>query len=119
MRRRKPASRNWSNQPDLSADERRELQELEAKLLNGSSGTQSPTGGGGGGAAERTGASAPTAAAPASRGVQSGAVTYVNNINIAGIGQGTTRHVDEESARTEMEILRRLAQAKRSAIYPR
>lgn len=42
----------------------------------------------------------------------SGGVSYVNNINIQGVGQGTTRHADEQSARTEVDFLRRLAMAK-------
>ena len=42
----------------------------------------------------------------------SGGVSYVNNITIPGVGQGTTRHADEQSARTEVDLLRRLAIAK-------
>lgn len=42
----------------------------------------------------------------------SGGVSYVNNITIPGVGQGTTRHADDQSARTEVDWLRRLAMAK-------
>lgn len=40
------------------------------------------------------------------------AVSYVNNITIPGVGQATTRHADEQSARSEVDLLRRLATAK-------
>lgn len=51
---------------------------------------------------------------PQPAGTRSGvaAATYVTNITIPGVGQGTTRHADEQSARTEVDLLRRLAMAK-------
>ncbi|GKT22525.1 tape measure protein [Acidovorax sp. SUPP3334] len=50
-----------------------------------------------------------------------GGATYVNNITINGAGdwgvvRGTTRHVDAQSAQTEIDLLRDLAQAKGAAI---
>lgn len=58
--------------------------------------------------APNTGASTGTSSSTGS----SGGVSYVNNITIPGVGQGTTRHADEQSARTEVDLLRRLARAK-------
>jgi len=45
-------------------------------------------------------------------GVSAGGVSYISHITIPGIGSGTTRHADRESAMTEESLLRKLAQAK-------
>nr|WP_289623701.1 tape measure protein [Paracidovorax valerianellae] len=61
----------------------------------------------------------PTPTTPGGGG--GGGATYVNNITINGAGdwgvvRGTTRHVDAQSAQTEIDLLRDLAQAKGAAI---
>jgi hypothetical protein len=53
--------------------------------------------------------------------VTGGGNTYINNITINGIGgwgveRGQTRHVDERSAQTEIDLLRSLAQVKGATV---
>ncbi len=62
---------------------------------------------------------APSPAPSPGGGGSGGGNTYVNNITISGLGdwgvvRTTTRHVDAESANAEIDVLRKLAQAKGS-----
>ncbi len=62
-------------------------------------------------------ASTPAPAPPPGGIGGTGGNTYVNNITINGVGdwgviKGTTRHTDAQSAQTEEQLLRQLAQAK-------
>lgn len=124
------------------ADMRRELQELEAKLLNGvgdedesrTNPSRNQRGGAGnssssstGGVSDGNASSGPSSANPGNRGVgpssDSGGggvgtagVTYISHINIHGIGSGTTRHADRESVLTEESLFRKLARAKSVAM---
>ncbi|MVT28117.1 hypothetical protein GO496_03990 [Acidovorax citrulli] len=64
---------------------------------------------------------APSPAPSPGGGGSGGGNTYVNNITISGLGdwgvvRTTTRHVDAESANAEIDVLRKLAQAKGASI---
>ncbi|WP_416406443.1 tape measure protein [Paracidovorax citrulli] len=66
-------------------------------------------------------APSPTPAPSPGGGGTGGGNVYVNNITINGVGdwgvvRGTTRHTDAASANTEVELLRKLAQAQGASI---
>ncbi|NMM75388.1 hypothetical protein B2J88_20275 [Rhodococcus sp. SRB_17] len=65
--------------------------------------------------------SAPTPPSGGGGSGGSGGSTYTNNVTINGVGdwgvvRGTTRHTDAQSAQTEIDLLRQLAQAKGASI---
>ena len=66
-------------------------------------------------------APSPTPAPAPGPGTGTGGNTYINNITINGVGdwgmvRGQTRHTDADSAKTEVDLLRSLAQARGAAI---
>lgn len=66
-------------------------------------------------------APSPTPAPAPGPGTGTGGNTYINNITINGVGdwgmvRGQTRHTDADSAKTEIDLLRSLAQARGAAI---
>lgn len=66
-------------------------------------------------------APSPTPAPAPGPGTGTGGSTYINNITINGVGdwgmvRGQTRHTDADSAKTEVDLLRALAQARGAAI---
>lgn len=66
-------------------------------------------------------APSPTPAPAPGPGTGTGGSTYINNITINGVGdwgmvRGQTRHTDADSAKTEIDLLRSLAQARGAAI---
>ena len=66
-------------------------------------------------------APSPTPAPAPGPGIGTGGNTYINNITINGVGdwgmvRGQTRHTDADSAKTEVDLLRSLAQARGAAI---
>lgn len=66
-------------------------------------------------------APSPTPAPAPGPGTGTGGNTYINNITINGVGdwgmvRGQTRHTDADSAKTEVDLLRALAQARGAAI---
>lgn len=66
-------------------------------------------------------APSPTPAPAPGPGTGTGGNTYINNITINGVGdwgmvRGQTRHADADSAKTEIDLLRSLAQARGAAI---
>ncbi|WP_312781618.1 phage tail tape measure protein [Acidovorax temperans] len=66
-------------------------------------------------------APSPTPAPAPGPGAGTGGNTYINNITINGVGdwgmvRGQTRHTDADSAKTEVDLLRALAQARGAAI---
>lgn len=66
-------------------------------------------------------APSPTPAPAPGPGTGTGGNSYINNITINGVGdwgmvRGQTRHTDADSAKTEVDLLRALAQARGAAI---
>ena len=88
-------------QPGLSADERRELQELEARLLN----TSPPAGSTNSGGGTPSTPSAPTGGRSGGSGVSGGRNLTVN---IGGRQVGTISGLNEQQSRETLAVLRQL-----------
>ena len=106
-------------QPSLSADERRELQELEARLLNGI-GANPKEGGQGAGAAKsreptptQTTTTAPTSRST-SGGMQTGAPSTVVNLNYNGAAIGSI-NTDTQGAKALQDFMDQLQAGRRTA----
>ena len=95
-------------QPGLSADERRELQELEARLLN----TSPPAGSANSGGGTPSTPSAPTGGRSGGSGVSGGRNLTVN---IGGRQVGTISGLNEQQSRETLAVLRGLETAQGTA----
>ena len=96
-------------QPGLSADERRELQELEARLLNTSPGAGSTNSGG----STPSAPSAPTGGRSGGSGVSGGTKTVTVNIN--GRNLGVVNGLNDQQAAQLTSVLRGLENAQGTA----